>query len=297
MISRSMSAFSIVSKASFPFREPASPPSNSIQPSLKPSSIRMRGVGFFMPCDLNSCSHVSRGTGSMLTRRPSTSAKVCATSSGVTRRDPSNSMTLRPIHDSWSSFAASRRFIQRLQEAHDDPALSRRGDIPARILLEPCGSKESNRHRQLSQSLLNDGVLCKQVGFTRLGTDRRQVYDSARICSFQRRLQGSGRRPRLRKTGSRIEVRRNQHEDSFCAFEGRSQRRGIGDIRLYDFANALCPDIPFVQRCASRRGQAARRPEDYSRCCRQTSPVIPVNCVHCIFSLRITTGSSCFPSA
>ena len=45
-----------------PFREPASPLSNSIQPSLKPFSICMRGSGFFIPCDLKSPSQESRGT-------------------------------------------------------------------------------------------------------------------------------------------------------------------------------------------------------------------------------------------
>ena len=155
---------------------------------------------------------------------------------------------------------------------------------------EPCRSKESNRHRQLSQRLLDEGVLCKQVGFTRLCADRRQVYDSARICSFQRRFQGSGRRPRFRKTGSRIEVRRNQHEDSFCAFECRSQRSGIGDIRLYDFATTLCPDIPF----ANVAHHGPDRPPGGQKIIRDAAANIaryPSNCVHCFFSLRITTVS------
>src|SRR2546429_6452016 len=65
-----MSIWNTVFRATSPFRELASPFSNSIQPSLKPSSIRIRGVGFFMPCDLNSGSQVSRGTASILTGRP-----------------------------------------------------------------------------------------------------------------------------------------------------------------------------------------------------------------------------------
>jgi hypothetical protein len=76
----SMSVRSTACSPTFPFREPASAPSNSIQPSLKPSSILMRGTGFFMPCDLNSDSQVSRGTASILTGRPSRSAKVVAIS-------------------------------------------------------------------------------------------------------------------------------------------------------------------------------------------------------------------------
>src|SRR5437879_10215489 len=90
-----MSVCSTASSATRPFREPDSALSNSIQPSLKPSSILMRGVGFFMPCDLNSDSQVSHGTGSILTGRPSRSAKVVAISLGVTRCGPSNSTTLR----------------------------------------------------------------------------------------------------------------------------------------------------------------------------------------------------------
>ena len=45
----------------------------------------MRGVGFLMPCDLNSDSNVSRGTVSTLTERPRRWAKVDAISFRVTR--------------------------------------------------------------------------------------------------------------------------------------------------------------------------------------------------------------------
>jgi hypothetical protein len=38
------------------------PSSNSIQPSLKASSIRMRGSGFLIPCERNRSSQDSRGT-------------------------------------------------------------------------------------------------------------------------------------------------------------------------------------------------------------------------------------------
>src|SRR5207237_2720604 len=104
----SMSVCSTASSATFPFREPASALSNSIQPSLKPSSILMRGVGFFMLCDLNSDSQVSRGTGSILTGRPSRSAKVVAISLGVTRCGASNSTTLWSFQ-AFLSDSASRR--------------------------------------------------------------------------------------------------------------------------------------------------------------------------------------------
>src|ERR1700680_2768125 len=48
-------------------REFASPDSKSIQPSLKPSIIRILGMGFSMPCERNSVSHWSRGTASART--------------------------------------------------------------------------------------------------------------------------------------------------------------------------------------------------------------------------------------
>src|SRR5579863_9990016 len=67
----------------------------------------MRGTGFFMPCDWNSDSQVSRGTASIRTGRPSRSAKVAAISCGVTRCGPSNSTTLRPLHVVWMSSAAT----------------------------------------------------------------------------------------------------------------------------------------------------------------------------------------------
>src|SRR3984957_6095363 len=68
----------------------------------------MRGAGFFMPCDWNSDSQVSRGTASVRTGRPSRSAKVASISSGVTRCGPSNSTTLRPLDVVWMRSAATR---------------------------------------------------------------------------------------------------------------------------------------------------------------------------------------------
>src|SRR6476620_10519462 len=53
LASRSVSAFTTFSKETTPFSEPLVPRSKSIQPSLKPSSIRMRGIGFFIPCAVN----------------------------------------------------------------------------------------------------------------------------------------------------------------------------------------------------------------------------------------------------
>ena len=61
-----------------------------------------------MPCDLNRGFQVSRGAASILTGRPRSSAKVAATSSGVTRRGPYNSTTLRPFQIPWSTSAATR---------------------------------------------------------------------------------------------------------------------------------------------------------------------------------------------
>ena len=65
LASRLVRAFSTVSKGTLPFSDPLAPRSKSIQPSLKPSSICRRGVGFFIPCALNNFSLDSRGTTSM----------------------------------------------------------------------------------------------------------------------------------------------------------------------------------------------------------------------------------------
>jgi tetratricopeptide (TPR) repeat protein len=72
----------------------AFPPSlKSIQPSLKPSSIRIRGTGFFIPCEVNNSCQDSRSTGTARTGFPSTVAKASARSFGFTRLGPSNSTT------------------------------------------------------------------------------------------------------------------------------------------------------------------------------------------------------------
>src|SRR3954470_23911260 len=67
------------SSVMLPFTEPDAPRSNSIQPSLKPSSIRIRGVGFFIPCDLNRLSHDARGIASTRTGYPRIFEKMAAT--------------------------------------------------------------------------------------------------------------------------------------------------------------------------------------------------------------------------
>src|SRR5438477_6391165 len=59
LVSASSKDLRTVSKVVLPFCEPASFLPNSIQPSLKPSSIRMRGTGFFIPSALKSVSHDS----------------------------------------------------------------------------------------------------------------------------------------------------------------------------------------------------------------------------------------------
>src|SRR5207249_6008753 len=83
LASRLVRAFSTVSKGTLPFSDPLAPRSKSIQPSLKPSSICRRGVGFFIPCALNNFSHDSRGTTSMRTGRCKSPAKVAAISYAV----------------------------------------------------------------------------------------------------------------------------------------------------------------------------------------------------------------------
>jgi len=65
-----MSVFRTLCSVVDPLSEPTTPDSKSIQPSLKPSSMRMRGVGLLMPCPTNSSRHVSRGTSRARTGLP-----------------------------------------------------------------------------------------------------------------------------------------------------------------------------------------------------------------------------------
>src|ERR1700716_1010441 len=81
---------------------------NSIHPSLKPSSIRIRGDGFRVPWARKICSQLSRGTVSTRTVRFSTVAKARARSFGDMRAGPSSSTTRIPIQSSRRSAAARR---------------------------------------------------------------------------------------------------------------------------------------------------------------------------------------------
>ena len=91
-----------------PFIALLPPSSNSIQPSLKPSSIRMRGSGFLIPCERNSSSQDSRGTGTAHTGFPMTRAKESARSLGVIRLGPSSSTMRVRVQSSRMSLAAKR---------------------------------------------------------------------------------------------------------------------------------------------------------------------------------------------
>src|SRR6267142_514918 len=79
---------------------------NSIHPSLKPSSIRIRGDGFRVPWARKICSQLSRGTVSTRTVRFSTVAKARARSFGDMRAGPSNSTTRVPLPSFRRSAAA-----------------------------------------------------------------------------------------------------------------------------------------------------------------------------------------------
>jgi hypothetical protein len=59
-------------------------------PSLNPSSTRIRGSGFFTPCDLKSVSQDSRGTTSIRTGLPRSLVNIAAIWFGVMRVGPSN---------------------------------------------------------------------------------------------------------------------------------------------------------------------------------------------------------------
>ena len=84
------------------------PSSNSIQPSLKSSSIRMRGSGFLIPCERKSSAQDSRGTGTARTGFPMRRAKESARSLGVIRLGPSSSTMRVPVQSSRMSLAAKR---------------------------------------------------------------------------------------------------------------------------------------------------------------------------------------------
>ncbi len=66
-----------------------------VSPTVAFDKPLKRGAAFFMPCDANSDSQVSRGTATVRPGQPSRSAKVAAISSGVPRCGPSNSTTRR----------------------------------------------------------------------------------------------------------------------------------------------------------------------------------------------------------
>src|SRR5207245_5159896 len=99
----------------------------------------------------------------------------------------------------------------------------------------------------LSEHLLDNGVLRKQVRLSRLCADRGQVYDSDRTRCRERRSQRGGRRPRLVKVWRRIEVRRNEHEHAFGPFECWRERPSIIDIRTHEVAAKLCPSFAFTE--------------------------------------------------
>jgi hypothetical protein len=77
-------------------------------PSLKPSIICMRGVGFFMPCAQKVRSHSARGAISARTGFPRAFAKAAAIAFGVVRSAASSSTTWCPVHFSRSKSAATR---------------------------------------------------------------------------------------------------------------------------------------------------------------------------------------------
>lgn len=98
-----------------PLMARAQPSGKSIQPSLKPSSMRMRGMGFCAPCARNSASQLSRATASARTGCPINLAKAAARLFGDRRWGPSSSTTTflslpnhaRPVRNSLSTHPPS----------------------------------------------------------------------------------------------------------------------------------------------------------------------------------------------
>jgi hypothetical protein len=143
---------------------------------IEPSSIRIRDVRFCLPCDRKSGSQVPRGTDSDLTGRQRNSASVAAISFGVTRRGPSNSTTrpgfLEQLRSHTPDIGGGDHWYwlaKRLEEARNHPVFARRHHIPAGMFQKPCWPQKDKRHRQLTQRLLDDAVLCEQILFARLG--------------------------------------------------------------------------------------------------------------------------------
>ena len=144
-----------------PFRAPLAPPSNSIHPSLNPSSIRIRGVEFFIPWDAKAEAHMSRGTISART------ARLSRFGEGV--RDIVRAHPLRAFefHDPFPGPSLLEKFrrdsphvdhrdhryrpVERMQVAWDDTAVPRRDNIPTAVFHEPRWTKESDRHRGVGQ--------------------------------------------------------------------------------------------------------------------------------------------------
>jgi hypothetical protein len=105
---------STVSRLVLPLSEPGFPRSNSIQLSLKPSNIRMRGTGFFIACDLKSASHDSRGTTFMRTGLPKSFARAVATNGACTND--------QNLHDVVLVLSAAVPRIDFTRSAEDDPS-------------------------------------------------------------------------------------------------------------------------------------------------------------------------------
>ena len=56
-----------------------------------------------------------------------------------------------------------KRLAERLEEARNDAAVSRRSDIPREVFHEPGRTQERDRRRQFPDGRLDDRVLCEQV--------------------------------------------------------------------------------------------------------------------------------------
>src|ERR1700682_4505038 len=148
-----MTFCNMVFRATSPFRELPSPFSNSIQPSLKPSSIRIRGVGFFMPCDLNRGSQVSLARHGV--HSYGTAKKFSEGGRNLVGRHPARPFQLddtSAVPNSLEHFRGHTsdvgggnhwyRFTKRLQKARNHTVLARCCNIPSGIFHEPSRSQE-----------------------------------------------------------------------------------------------------------------------------------------------------------
>jgi len=97
------------------------------------------------------------------------------------------------------------------------------------------------------------------------------------------------------KTGGRIEFGGTSTKTPSAPLNAEASDVANRRYRLYDFATALCPDIPFAM--SRTHGRTGRRRRRLIRDAAQTLPVIPVLRTLCFLSCDHHGIVNVFPSA